>query len=254
MPQTRDRSAIGNVSEDGQRAASPPYVSFSTFRTLLEWLKDEGVPLRFDRSFWQIKFSGSNGTQLVTALRFLGLLEGVRPRPDLERLVNASPDERRFVLAGLLIDAYEAVPFDELSRATPAMVRTWFRAYPIDGNTARKAVSFFVNAAKDADIPLSNAVRKMARSKSSGHFGDRHATRRSAASQSIGDTVASGGVSALPSLHLGQSHNQSVIALESGGVITVDVDVDLFSLSDRDREFVMKLVGLTRAYPSGEES
>lgn len=253
MPQTQDQPTSDSAYEDGQ-PASPPYVSFSTFTTLLEWLKVEGVPLRFDRSFWQAKFSGSNGTQLVAALRFLGLLERARPRPDMERLVNASPDERRFILAGLLMDAYAAVPFDELARATPAMVRTWFKSYPIDGNTARKAISFFVNAAKEADIPLSNAVRKMARSKSAGQSGDRQGARRSTATQSAGDAIALGRIHAPQvSFHQGQSHNQMAIALESGGTITVDVDVDLFSLSDRDRDFVMKLVGLTRAYPESDQ-
>ena len=122
-------------------AISPPYVSFNTFRTLLEWLRSEGVPLRFDRSFWQTKFSGSTGTQLVAALRFLGLLEGETPPSDLQVLVDATPEERRFILKEILRDSYRAVPFEELDRATPAMVRRWFRAYPIDGHTLRKPES-----------------------------------------------------------------------------------------------------------------
>ena len=62
-----------NVPADSQslvgqnEAVAPPYVSFNTFRTLLDWLKSEGVPLRFDRSFWHAKFSGSTGTDLKTA-------------------------------------------------------------------------------------------------------------------------------------------------------------------------------------------
>ena len=102
---------------------------------MLDWLRSEGVPLRFDRSFWQAKFSGSTGTQLVAALRFLGLLQDDRPLPDLESLVDAATDERRFILKELLKDSYATVPFDELDRATPAMVRRWFRAYPVDGHT-----------------------------------------------------------------------------------------------------------------------
>ena len=154
------------VVRQGGRAIAPPYVSYSTFRTMLEWLGSEGVPLRFDRSFWESKFSGSNGAQLSAALRFLGLLWDDEPNPELERLATATPYERRTTLGLLLIDSYLAVPFDELPRATPAMVRDWFRAYPIDGHTLRKAISFFVNAAKDTEFPLSNAVRKMAKSKS----------------------------------------------------------------------------------------
>ena len=150
------------------QAVAPPYISFNTFRTLLDWLKSEGVPLLFDRSFWHAKFSGGTGTQLVAALRFLGLLDGDRPLPDLESMATASVDERRFILAVVLKDSYSVVPFDELDRATPAMLRAWFRAYPIDGHTTRKAISFFINAAKEAELPMSNAIRKMAKNKRQG--------------------------------------------------------------------------------------
>ena len=60
------------------------------------------------------------------------------------------------------------LPFDELDRATPAMLKAWFRAYPIDGHTMRKAISFFINAAKEAELPMSNAIRKMAKSRRRG--------------------------------------------------------------------------------------
>ena len=74
---------VRDVDRTRAGVLAPPYVSFNTFRTLLSWLRGEGVPLRFDRSFWQAKFSGSTGTQLMAALRFLGLLDGERPMPQL---------------------------------------------------------------------------------------------------------------------------------------------------------------------------
>ncbi len=199
------------------------------------------MPLRFDRSFWQAKFSGSNGTQLVAALRFLGLLKGVRPQPDLERLVNATPDDRRSILATILINSYKNIPIEELARATPAMVRTWFRTtYPIDGNTARKAISFFVSGMKEGEIPLSNAVRKMARTKS----GNNRSARRINTGKTLEEIIDT------PlQQHQNLPRNQTVIHLESGGRITLDVDIDLFSLSNRDRDFVMKLVSLSQEYP-----
>jgi hypothetical protein len=234
----------------------PPYVSFNTFRSLREWLGAEGVPLRFDRSFWQGKFSGSNGTQLVAALRFLGLLDGDEPQPGMEHMVEAGPDEWRGMLAGMLVDSYAAVPFDELPRATPAMVRGWFRAYPIDGHTLRKAISFFVNASKEAELPMSNAVRKMAKSRSSRQVStvapDKAAVRHSAVaplgSRPRASAASAPGVDA--ELQGGQA-NQTVIDLESGGTVTLGVRVDLFQLSARDREFVLKLIDLTMEYGEG---
>ena len=234
----------------------PPYVSFSTFRTLREWLGAEGVPLRFDRSFWQAKFSGSNGTQLVAALRFLGLLDGDRPQPGMERMAEASGDEWRGMLAGMIVGSYAAVPFDELPRATPAMVRGWFRAYPIDGHTLRKAISFFVNASKEAELPMSNAVRKMAKSRSSRQVSivapDKAGVRRAPVapldsrprSQTAGETGGEGELQ-------GAQASRTVIELESGGTVALSVKVDLFKLSTRDREFVLKLIDLTKAYGEG---
>ena len=109
--------------------------------------------------------SGTAGAQLVAALRFLGLLSDDRPLPDLENLVKTPQNEQRVILRELLKDAYSILPFNDLDSATPSMVRQWFGTYPIDGHTLRKAISFFVNAAREAEIPMSNAVRRMAKTK-----------------------------------------------------------------------------------------
>ena len=236
-------------SRTRERAMAPPYVSFSTFRSLLDWLESEGVPLRYDRSFWQDKFSGSTGTQLTSALRFLGLLEHDRPLPALERLAQAPAEMRRSLLADLLVEAYGPVPFDELPRATPAMVRGWFGSYPVDGHTMRKAISFFVTAAKEAGLPLSGPVAKMARAKTSGRPG---ATRREAPATT--GAVQSGTAGARHRPTPSQPRNQTTVALESGGSVTLTLSVDLFGLSERDREFVLRLVDLTRGYQASHRT
>ncbi len=229
-------------------AMPPPYVSFSTFRTLREWLGDEGVPLRFDRSFWESKFSGSTGTQLVAALRFLGLLDREQPQQGMERMAEATTAEWRFLLAELLHDSYTAVPFDELPRATPAMVRGWFRAYPVDGHTLRKAISFFVSAAKEADLPMSNGVRKMAKGRPARQPApppqDRVEARRTQATSTDPRPVAATPAASVP----GGSANQTVVSLESGGTVTLSVAVDLFQISESDRKFVLSLIDLTKGY------
>ena len=147
---------------------SPPYVSYLTFKNLLEWLETEGVPLRFDRSFWSKKYSGSIGPQLMSGIRFLGLLVEESPTPLLESLVNVNGDDRKESLRAIYRKAYEAVDFNALQRATPGMLREWFGSYSIDGTTLRKAESFFINALKDAEEPLSNSLRKLARNKTGG--------------------------------------------------------------------------------------
>ena len=145
--------------QDGRRL-SPPYVPYRTFKNLLEWLGAEGVPLRFDRSFWSKRYNGSTGPQLMSGIRFLALLIDDKPTPLLENLVNAKGDDRKKSLRDIYQKAYDAVEFDALQRATPGMLNDWFAAYPIDGTTRRKAVSFFINALKDADQPPFQSVEK----------------------------------------------------------------------------------------------
>ena len=166
----------------------------------------------------------------------------------------ATTEQRRTMLRALLVASYSAVPFDELPRATPAMVRTWFTRYPIDGHTMRKALSFFVNAARDAGLPMSNAVGKMARAKAPGKAGasgrEKGMAPRAARAQAPSGwphlTAAVHSQGDIPAQ--GFQTTERTVALESGGSVTLTLAVDLFGLSEHDREFVLKLVDLTRDY------
>lgn len=69
------------------------------------------------------------------------------------------------MMADLLRDAYGAELVDGLPKATPKMVRdALFERGATDG-TFRKAQSFFINAAKAADLPMPMAIAKQARNK-----------------------------------------------------------------------------------------
>jgi hypothetical protein len=161
---------VDETSVDGEvQHGAPPYISYLTFKNCIDWLATEGVPLRFDRSFWSKKYSGSLGPQLMGGLRFLGLLAGEQPTSKLEQLVHARGDDRKECLRALYRAAYTVVDFGQLERATTGMLKEWFDQYTtIEGATQRKAESFFINALKDADVPLSNPLKKMARNKPSG--------------------------------------------------------------------------------------
>ena len=143
-----------------------PYLTFKNF---FQWLDAEGVPLRFDRTAWEKRYSGSTGSQLLTGLRFLGLLDGERPTQELETIIEAKGDDRDDLLKERIRDAYSPeVDFPALPRATAGMLDEWLKSYGIEGDTARKAASFFVNASKDLDIPISTGLRKLARNRPSG--------------------------------------------------------------------------------------
>ena len=153
------------VTQGDKEKTSPPYISFLTFNNLISWLETEGVPIKFDRSIWGKKYGGSLGTQLMAGLRFLGLLKGDFTQPQFGEIVKAKGEERKNLLAEMIKSSYSAVDFSQLSAAAPSMLKEWFTQYNLDGSTDRKARSFFVNACKAYDIPLSNSLKKTARNK-----------------------------------------------------------------------------------------
>ncbi len=88
------------------RKSLPPYVSYRTFRNFVDGLQ-LGIPSVIDRSYWGERFSGSNGTQLVTALRFLGLIDSNgTPLTRLTQLVSARGNQRSEVLNQIGYGAY----------------------------------------------------------------------------------------------------------------------------------------------------
>ncbi len=151
----------------------PPYVPYRTFRTFLEFLLD-GIPDRIDRSVWGARFSGSSGTQLMTALRALRLIDGEgRPQPELARLVIAEGEERRAILRNALQDFYGPVFELDLARATRAQFHEAFRRFGARDGVLAKCEAFFVQAARDAGIELSQYI-----------LAGRHGARRSASARS----------------------------------------------------------------------
>ena len=229
---------------------TPPYISFNTFKTLLYWLEKEGVPLRIDRSFWKEKFSGANGSKLMGTLRFLGLVDVDKPTKELEILVSSSlGDERSQIFVNILTKSYRNIPFEELARATPSMIKEWFRVYPIDGHTLRKATTFFINAAREAQIPMSNSIIKMTKSRRINS--QQQIKSLNAASEEI--ATINKRTPAVNKLQDSETlRNSTTIPLSNGGTVVVDVAVNLFSLSEEDRSFVFSIVDLAKSYTSSK--
>ena len=163
------------MAEDNANGRLPFYVSYSTFTTMLDWLKDmKVIPSQFDRSLWEGKFSGGVGRQLVPGLRFLGLLNGDQPTQRLEQLAFADKDNRKTLLQQMLQDAYGADLVEQLPRMTPKMLEDRFAALGSTEATKRKALSFFINAAKESCLQVPSSIAKRARIKASGTIRTRH--------------------------------------------------------------------------------
>ena len=120
---------------------------------------------------WETRFSGSSGSQLMTALKVLGLIDAAgRPQKELERLVFAEGEERREVLGNVLRRFYGPVFELDLTRATRGQFHEAFRRFGAREGVLTKCEAFFIRAARDAGIELSQYITA-----------GRHGARRSAA-------------------------------------------------------------------------
>lgn len=147
------------VETQTQEKAVPPYVAYRTFRNFLDGLRRHAMPSRIDRTLMTSMSYGSQAA-LLAALKYLGLIkaDGV-PTAQLQSLVGASGDKAKaMALYNVIRASYPylfANSFD-LSRATPGELEERLRSgASIKGSTVKKVVSFFLGAAKDANITLS---------------------------------------------------------------------------------------------------
>src|SRR5271163_794479 len=107
-------------SEKTRSLRTAPYTSYRTFKTFIEDLREHGVPSRIDRSVLT-RFSGVVGTQLMHALRFLGLIDDEgRPTQLLGELANTQGGaEWPVTLSQALREAYAPIFAIDLETATP---------------------------------------------------------------------------------------------------------------------------------------
>ena len=142
----------------------PPYVSFKTFNTLLEDLRTHDIPNKFERTALT-RFNGSNRVQLMSALRFLGLVSGDEATPALHALVNAKePKAQVEELRRVLDDAYKPIMALNLQNTTTGELADAFRKhYKPQDSVLPKCLSFFIGMAKAAHVDLGKRVLQKAR-------------------------------------------------------------------------------------------
>jgi hypothetical protein len=204
-----------------------PYVPFKTFLTALDAL-EAGLPNQLDRSVWP-SYSGAIQGQLLGAFRFLGLMdEGNCPTPALAELVSKR-GARRELLRGLIESRYRTLVALDLTRTSPRQLDEALRQYGLSGATHKKALSFFLQAAQFAGMPLSVLLKAKTRTAAFGH--------KRAATAAPPETPA-GALS-------------KTVRLRSGGTLTVAASLDLFSLAGEDRKLVFDLIDRLQEYESG---
>jgi hypothetical protein len=136
-----------------------PYLPWRTLIGLIGRMEDEGgAPPRVDRSYLD-KHSGATQTHLLAALRALDLIElDGTVTPELTTLVEDG-DNRPQRIGELLERRYHEVVRLGAINATQGQLEDEFARLGVTGDTRRKAVAFYVGAARYAGIPLSRNWR-----------------------------------------------------------------------------------------------
>lgn len=148
--------------QDENKALAPPYVAYSSFKTMIGSFKAHILPTRIDRSVLG-SFSGIVGSQLLTTLRFLKLIDkDNHPQDALSALVSAFGTESWAPALADVIKAAYAPVFDlNLKAASPSQFNERFaKSYPGEGSTLRKCMTFFLTAIQDAKIEISPYILK----------------------------------------------------------------------------------------------
>jgi Family of unknown function (DUF5343) len=170
---------MADQEQDAGGNGVSPYIAFQSMKTFIQNLKPHKLPNRIDRSLLQ-NFAGSVQGLLITTLRFFDLIDakGI-PTESLERLHQAyDTDQWPVVLGDLLRKGYPAIFEIGLATASPGQFSEAFRnAFGGAEAVQRKSRTFFLNAARDAQIEISQHITKNKKPRSMPASGRRRAAK-----------------------------------------------------------------------------
>ena len=195
--------------------------------------------------------SGTDQNTITSALKFFGLLgEGDDPNAvndTLKKLVSATEPEANKLLGELVRSRYPGQLKVSAENGTENQLHESFEAdWGLTGETRRKAATFFLHAAKQAEIGVSPNFPKARANQ--GRTGRKSSTRKKNSSGGDGRSLNSD--------EGGTEGNTYTLTMKSGTVkVTVDVDFMMLMSDGTEREFVMDLVDSLKDFgSSGEET
>jgi hypothetical protein len=136
----------------------PAYIPLIALDNFVERLRATGIPVVIDSNLTQT-VSGGTASALMSALRFLGLVDqSGRPQDSLRKLVAAYRTDRWKDVFGDLVDrAYAGIIGDlDLTTATRSMLDDRFRKHSkAAGQVLDKAARFYLGALEKMQRPVS---------------------------------------------------------------------------------------------------
>jgi hypothetical protein len=238
--------ASSQTPMNGDAARTAPYVPFKSFLTALDRLK-QGHPPVIDVSFWH-GMSGGLQRQMIITMKFFGLLgENGEVTKELDAL--ARTEDRRTLMGAMLKACYQTVFEIGLEHATPNQFHDALRQYNVSGSTLDKARSFFLQAAKFTEITLSPGIQYLSKRGAPG--GKR---RSPAASRNREDPPEENGDDELEEEHPPQRGSSRTISLRGGGSATLSFDLDVWSMTPEDQQFVFDMIKRMTEYEQAKVS
>jgi len=232
----REKSA--QVSASG----TPPYVSFATFTTALDYLASRGISSRVNASVFPL-MSGTKARYVLVAFRFLGLIDDDgSPKPDLAQLVEERT--RAQTLKRVIERSYSGLLSKvDLAKASPAELDAGLRIYNVTGTTHRKAKGFLIRAAQRSGMQVSGHLMKRTRM-----AGTRSTRRHQAASEVETDAQNNGRTPPAS----GQVFSRTVRLPQAAGTLTLSGSFDPFGLRGQERELFYRLADLLDEFEKQE--
>ena len=179
---------------DKPKNQSPPYATFASFITFLNKLRDTQVPSRIDPSVFG-KASGSLSYSIIAALKSLKLIgaDGV-PSSEFITFVRASDDDRKAMMQSILKAGYPTLWSGsiDLASATAGQFDEHIRQeYDVKGSTVDKVATFFISAAKFAELTISPHLAARKPTASSASSGKSKRQRKAAEGEGDGGNGSS---------------------------------------------------------------
>ena len=153
------------------QVAGPPILAYQTLVGVLDTFKSKGVPSLVDKGTFATQ-SGGTQSEIMRTLRFLNLIDGAgTPTKALGQLVDSYGDDAAFseTLLETISGPYDPLFQLPLETVTDSHLRKQIQDHwGISGDTSKKAMNFFLRAARASKVPLGSWLRVRDRAPSKG--------------------------------------------------------------------------------------
>lgn len=231
----------GDSENEAGKGIIPPYLPFGTFGNTISTFKEHGLPSRIDKTVFPT-MAGGNRPLIIQAFRFFSLIDSAGvPTDSLKMLVDADDQKRKEYYGGLL-KCYGPLGALNLATSTPAQLDEEMKKLGAEGETARKALAFFLKLASEGGVTLGKFLQHKTRSAYAPR--KKRTGNQSTAVDEVPDEHQNGVDEPIPQAAL------FTLEFSNGDTVSLNGNINFFTLSQKDREFLMGLVATLQAYGS----